>query len=374
MYAFSAAKRTAYAVLCLCLVFSLSTAIAGEKSGYLGVMLQDISPSMAKALQLESGSGVMINDVVDDSPAAKVGLESGDVVLSFNGQAVANSKEFSKAVAKVQPGQEVQMTVLHNGKNQTLSVELGEREDSLVWTTKKGDGKVFMFKGDDNEEIHLKMIEELHDEDLDDIHIEVLRNHHGEMDNEHEIIIQKMMHGDELDMSFFSAPDRGFMGVSLDDIEGQMAEFYEVEDGKGALITKVSEDSPAAEAGLMAGDVIIKLGDQDVTSTKSLHKAMQETKPEQEVEVKIVRKGDKQTKKLTLGELPEKLAMKNIMIHEDNGQFTVRAPKMLFHGKSHHGSNKDVEWVFEENELDDLREELEQMKKELKEMQKELKK
>jgi len=92
MNAFPAAKRTAFAVLCLCLAFSLPTAMASEdKSGYLGVMLQDISPNMAKALQLEGKSGVMITEVVDDSPAAKVGLEGGDVVLMFNGQAVANS-------------------------------------------------------------------------------------------------------------------------------------------------------------------------------------------------------------------------------------------------------------------------------------------
>jgi len=266
------------------------------------------------------------------------------------------------------------MTILHKGKKQTLTVELGERENSYVWTRKDGDHKVFVYKGDDSAEIQLKMLEELDIDELEDIHVEILSDHHGDMSDEQKIIIRKMQGDDEMDLSFFDAPDHGFMGVHLGEIEGQMAEFYGVEDGKGALITEVNEDSPAAKAGLKAGDVIVKLGDQEITSTKSLHKAMQETKPEQELDIKVVRKGDTKSKKITLGEMPEGMAMKKIMIHENNGHFNVRAPKMLFHGKNHSGSDKDLEWVFEDDELDELKAELEQMKKELKQMQKELKK
>ena len=75
MPAFPAAKRTPFLVLTALLLFSVSPAVAGDGSGYLGVMLQDVSPSMAKALQLGDETGILINEVVADSPAAAAGLE-----------------------------------------------------------------------------------------------------------------------------------------------------------------------------------------------------------------------------------------------------------------------------------------------------------
>ena len=70
------------------------------------------------------------------------------------------------------------------------------------------------------------------------------------------------------------------MGVNLDDLNEQMGEYFGVEGGKGALVTEVVEDSPAAKAGLKAGDVIVKLGEKDIDSSAALHKAMADTEPE----------------------------------------------------------------------------------------------
>ena len=75
MFAFPAAKRTIVLIMGIALLVASLTAFAGDEKGYLGVVLQDISPSMAKALQIDEKSGVMVNEVVDDSPAAKAGLE-----------------------------------------------------------------------------------------------------------------------------------------------------------------------------------------------------------------------------------------------------------------------------------------------------------
>jgi serine protease Do len=357
MHAFSAAKRTLLTVLCFCLVLGASTALADEeKSGYLGVMLQDVSSSMAKALQLGDKSGVMISEVVEDSPAHKAGLEDGDIILEFQGQPVGNFKALTEAVRQAKPGQTVDMVILHNGKKQSLKVELGERSDELTWVTGP-DKKVMVFKGDGDEDFHVQMLKDVHED----------------MDKEHQVLIKKFYGGDDEELLIIGN-GRGFMGVQLDDISGQMAEYFEIEDGKGALITEVNEDSPAAKAGLRAGDVIVKIGDQAVDSAGSVHKAMAGTKPEQEVTVKVMRKGDSKSFKVTLGDAPENMMFKEMKIITDDDHFTVTAPKMLFHGKGAPRLHEEFEWQSSNEELDQMRQDLQELKKELKELKKELKK
>ena len=131
MSAFSAAKRNALVALGLLLILNAGQTSAGEDGqGYLGVMLQDITPSMAKALQLEGQSGVMINQVVDDSPAAQAGLEDGDIILEFQGQPIHDYNDLTRAVRRSPPGEKVELLILHGGKKQTLWVELGEKKKS----------------------------------------------------------------------------------------------------------------------------------------------------------------------------------------------------------------------------------------------------
>ena len=356
MQAFSAAKRITLTVLCFSFLMAVPLAFAAEEqSGYLGVMLQEISPSMAKALQLGEKSGVMISEVVDDSPADKAGLQDGDVIVEFQGQAVSDTQAFTKAVRQAKPGEKVEMVILHNGKEQTLWVDLGERKNDLTWFNEDGN-QVLMLKGEGDKDIQIKMLKDLHEG----------------MPGGHEVIIKRMIDGDE-DLSYFDT-DRGFLGVSLDDIQGQMAEYFEVEDGKGVLVTEVTGDSPAAKAGLKAGDVIVSLGGESVATSGELHKVMASTKPGQEIDVKFIRKGKTKDLKVTLGEFPEGMMMKNIQVITDDDNFSIHAPKMLFHGQgSPHASGK-MEWIQEKDELDQLRQELKQMQMELQEMKKELKK
>jgi predicted metalloprotease with PDZ domain len=378
MQAFLAAKRTALLVAGIFLM-AAPLALADDSPGYLGVMLQDLDENMAKALQLEGKSGVIITDVVDDSPAAMSGLENGDVILMFNGKAVMDTGDLTKAVRASGAGEEVEMVILHNGKKQTLRVELGEHEGGLAWVS-EGDGNVWAFKSDDGEDVHIKMLRDLHGDEAE-VRVKLLKDLQADIEGDHDVIIKKMIEGDEGTMAFFAGNDRGFMGVSLDDVGGQMAEYFEV-DG-GALITNVNEDSPAAKAGLKAGDVIVKVGDTNIEDSADVHKAMQDTEPEQELKVKVMRKGDDKTIKVTLGEMPENMTFKNIQIHTDGDEhFSVTAPKMLMHGKN--GGQKqqyrimrttpEGSWTIQGDDLDELKEELEKMKKELKEMKKELNK
>jgi membrane-associated protease RseP (regulator of RpoE activity) len=371
MHAFLAARRTALFVACLALVAAAPLALADDaaKSGYLGVMLQDITPSMAKALQLGDRSGVMIIEVVADSPAARVGLEGGDIILEFKGRPTGDYQGLTGEVRACRPGETVEMVILHNGKEQTLQVELGEREDDLVWSHREGD-RVLMFKDQEGKDYHIQMLKELH-EDMDDIHVEVLKDLHEDMEGEHQVIIKRF--GEDI---FFIGADRGYLGIKMDEVSGQMAEYFEVEGG--ALITEVIADSPAASAGLKAGDVVVRAAGQEVGSPAALHKALTGSESGEEIEVKVVRKGKEKTLKVKLGEMPEEMAVGNFRVFNDGDNWTVRAPKMLFHGKrgdAHvNAPHRELEMFYDHGDMEQLKQELKELKKEMDELKKELKK
>lgn len=94
--------------------------------GYLGVMIQDINPALAKEFGLSENKGALVGDVTPDGPAAKAGLESGDVVTSFEGKEVRDSRHLKLAVAKIHPGDTASVKVLRDGKMKTIKIKVGE--------------------------------------------------------------------------------------------------------------------------------------------------------------------------------------------------------------------------------------------------------
>jgi len=94
--------------------------------GWLGVVIQDVTPQMADMFGLKKAQGVIISDVQEDSPAAKGGIKRGDVVLSYNGRHVKNMTEFRQMVSSTKPGTKVDIVVLRDGKEKKLKVKIGE--------------------------------------------------------------------------------------------------------------------------------------------------------------------------------------------------------------------------------------------------------
>jgi serine protease Do len=93
--------------------------------GWLGVMIQDITPELAKSFNLKNTNGVLISDVVKNGPAAKAGLKAGDVVVRFEGKAVKDSHALSRMVANTPPDTRVSIDVIRNGKESKENVTLG---------------------------------------------------------------------------------------------------------------------------------------------------------------------------------------------------------------------------------------------------------
>src|SRR5437870_3547262 len=97
--------------------------------GWLGVRLQRVTPALAKSFNLPEAQGALVTDVQSDSPAAKAGLRSGDVIVAYNGRKVARSEDLPRVVATTAIGQEVPITVLRDGQRMTLQTRVARVHD-----------------------------------------------------------------------------------------------------------------------------------------------------------------------------------------------------------------------------------------------------
>jgi len=95
--------------------------------GWLGVVIQDLTPELAAGFGVKEDAGVLVAEVMKDSPAAGGGVRSGDVVVSFGGTPVRDVPDLQKRVAAVEPGRATPLTVMRDGKNVNLTVKIGEQ-------------------------------------------------------------------------------------------------------------------------------------------------------------------------------------------------------------------------------------------------------
>jgi membrane-associated protease RseP (regulator of RpoE activity) len=230
-----------------------------DECGFLGVYL---------GKDIDEGKGALIDDVVEDGPAEAAGLKGGDVIFSFNGKDVDDIAHLRKMICKTDPGEKIAVVVDRDGKKMDFEVEMGEPKPMklTVWSDKYGDA----FK-----------------------HFQMGKGWAGKK-------------AWKCYASCYDCGDRGWLGVELQDLSEQLGEYFKVEDGEGALISSVKEDSPAEKGGLKAGDVIVMLDDKEVDGSDELIKLMCKTEPGDEVTVNVIRKGKKKKMTVTLGEAPEK--------------------------------------------------------------------
>jgi serine protease Do len=102
--------------------------------GFIGVEAQPVSDTIAKAMHLDANSGALIAGVQPDAPAARAGLEPGDVVTAVNDQAVKNPRDLAVNVASVQPGGDAKLQVLRDGETKTIAVKVGQMPNEQVAT------------------------------------------------------------------------------------------------------------------------------------------------------------------------------------------------------------------------------------------------
>jgi serine protease Do len=174
--------------------------------GYLGVIIQDINPALARQFDLKSDSGALVGDVVPGGPADKAGLKSGDVIQEFDGKPVTDSRHLKMEVARVTPGDLVKVAVLRDGSSKTFEVRVKELPSSNSLAENAG--------GDTDKSDTLQ-------------------------------------------------------GVGVGDLDSQAREQFHIPDHiKGVIVTQVDQGSAAAEAGLKPGDVIMEINRHRVTDAE----------------------------------------------------------------------------------------------------------
>jgi serine protease Do len=176
----------------------------------LGIAIQRLSPELLKAFGMEETHGALVGDVVSDGPAAKAGIQRGDVILSFNGTKVQDSSELPRLVAAVTPGTQVQVELIRNGQRLTVSVSLGTLPEEK------------------------EAVAKLQPSDVEET-----------------------------------------LGLRVETITPELARALRLEaaNAKGVVVSQVTPESPAAEAGIRRGDVIREVNRQPITDLESYTEA-----------------------------------------------------------------------------------------------------
>ncbi|MBE2295585.1 MAG: DegQ family serine endoprotease [Phycisphaerales bacterium] len=94
--------------------------------GWLGVLIQEVTPELAQSFGLDKPRGALVGQVMSDGPALAAGVKAGDIIIAFNGQLIRHSSELPPMVGRIRPGSNVPLAVIRDGKEQVLTVQLQE--------------------------------------------------------------------------------------------------------------------------------------------------------------------------------------------------------------------------------------------------------
>jgi serine protease Do len=110
--------------------------------GWIGVQIQPVTPDIADSLGLKKAEGALVAEPQANGPAAKAGIESGDVITAVNGETVKDARELARTIGGLAPGNAVKLNVLHKGQDKVINLTLGQLPNSLeakADTDKNGD-------------------------------------------------------------------------------------------------------------------------------------------------------------------------------------------------------------------------------------------
>ena len=235
--------------------------------GYLGVYAENINRENMARYHMSQPRGVGITQVIQGSPAEKAGLKKDDVILRLDGENITSVRKLNRLVSEIAPDQSVRVTVSRGGAEQELTATIGKRNNfsfaaqdlfSNNFKNFKFEPKSWKWEGP---------------------------------------LIEKFEFGenDFGDLSMIFANGRR-LGVSTMQLNKQLADYFGV--AKGVLVTAVSEDGPAAKAGVKAGDVITAIDGEEVDSPGDLSRVTN-AKKEGDVTLTIIRNRSQQTIRVT---------------------------------------------------------------------------
>jgi membrane-associated protease RseP (regulator of RpoE activity) len=204
-----------------------------------------------------SGDGAEISSVADGSPAEEAGLKRGDRIVQINGKDVDDAGEVVEEIRSLEPGDTVKLRVERDGDERTVTATLAGR------------------RGPGARAFHLRP---------------------GPA--------PFAWHGGE-GQSFVFGGSRNYLGVEVHPMSSELREHFRAPRDAGLLVNRVVEDTPAAKAGLKAGDVIVEVDGEEIGRVGDISRALDDHEPGDSVDVKVMRDGSERTLKVELEERPE---------------------------------------------------------------------
>lgn len=217
------------------------------RGSQVGITIHDVGEDDAKAGKLSSQTGVVVDDVTEDSPAEKAGIKKGDVVVEFDGERVRSVRQFTRLVQETPAGRKTPVVLMRDGQRVNVTVE--PRENSGLGILRDLDG--------------------------------VRAQGYFGRDFDFEIPVPPTPPAPPAapappafpDFQSFIWRSGNGLGITISDLSEQLADYFGTKDG--VLVTSVTDNSAAAKAGLKAGDVITSFNGGSVTDGSDLRRRIQ---------------------------------------------------------------------------------------------------
>jgi len=237
-------------------------AISGRGS-QIGITIRDAEEADAKATKMPTPSGVVIEEVREDSPAAKAGLKKGDVIVEFDGDRVRGVRQFTRLVQETPAGRKTQASVMRDGQKVNVTVEPRESDGFNVFA----DGT------------NLSVLRDF----SNDFAFDMPRPAAPAPPAPPKPPVPPALQ----DFDTFVWRSGNTLGVTVGDLSEQLAQYFGTKDG--VLVTSVTDNSAASKAGIKAGDVITSFNGSDVTTSSDLRRRIQRLQDGDEFTVGVMR-------------------------------------------------------------------------------------
>lgn len=235
-----------------------------DGGGFLGVYAEDINRENMGRYHMNQVRGVGVTQVVKDSPAEKAGLRKDDVILRIDGENVTSVRKLNRLVSEMAPDHSVKVALSRSGAEQEVTATIGKRSNnSMVRDLLSGEPRIWKWEGTDPKTWQGPLAGR-----------DGLPNTDG-------------------DFTFMLGNSRR-IGVSTMELTKQLADYFGIADGKGVLVTSVTDDGPAAKAGVRAGDVITAIDGEAVDSPGDMSRVINRKK-EGDVALTVIRNKTQQT-------------------------------------------------------------------------------